>query len=132
MDFVTRNTHSNTDSNIQTNINNGPVTTAHNIPYVGGTSETIALTQQPYNIGVARKPITTLRRLLTNRDLTKPRRRRQRERQKNNRFNEQKNNSARASRFFVHSFAFTAQLRREMTKLERILLSSAPAKIPFF
>jgi len=37
---------------------------------------------QPYNIGVARKPITTLRRLLTNRDLTKPRRRRQRERQK--------------------------------------------------
>ena len=86
------------------------------IPYVGGTSETIALTQQPYNIGVARKPITTLRRLLTNRDLTKPRRRRQRERQKkNSRFNEQNNNSARA-RFFVHSFAFTAQLRREMTK----------------
>ena len=35
---------------------------------------------------------------------------------KNNRFNEQKNNSARASRFFVHFFAFTTQLRREMTK----------------
>ena len=35
---------------------------------------------------------------------------------KNNRFNEQNNNSARASRFFVHFFAFTAQLRREMTK----------------
>ena len=34
---------------------------------------------------------------------------------KNNRFNEQ-NNSARASRFFVHFFAFTAQLRSEMTK----------------
>ena len=50
------------------------------------------------------------------RDLTKPRRRRQRERQKSNRFNEQNNNSARASRFFVHFFAFTAQLRREMTK----------------
>ena len=51
-----------------------------------------------------------------NRDLTKPRRRRQRECQKKNRFNEQNNNSARASRFFVHFFAFTAQLRREMTK----------------
>ena len=34
------------------------------------------------------------------RDLTKPRRRRQRERQKNNRCNEPNNNSARASRFF--------------------------------
>ena len=34
----------------------------------------------------------------------------------NDRFNEQKNNSARASRFFVHFFAFTSQLRREMTK----------------
>ena len=31
-------------------------------------------------------------------------------------FNEQNNNSARASRFFAHFFAFTAQLRREMTK----------------
>ena len=35
---------------------------------------------------------------------------------KNNRFNEQNNNSARISRFFVHFFAFTAQLRREMAK----------------
>ena len=35
---------------------------------------------------------------------------------KSNRFNEQKNNSARASRFFVHFFAVLAQLRREMTK----------------
>ena len=35
---------------------------------------------------------------------------------KNNRFNEQNNNSARASRFFVHFFAFIARLRREMTK----------------
>ena len=32
---------------------------------------------------------------------------------KNNSFNEQNNNSARASRFLVHFFAFT---RREMTK----------------
>ena len=35
---------------------------------------------------------------------------------KNNRFDELNNNSARASRFFVHFFAFIAQLRREMTK----------------
>ena len=38
-DFVRRNTHSNTDSNSQTN--SGPVTTA-TIPYIRGTSETIA------------------------------------------------------------------------------------------
>ena len=35
---------------------------------------------------------------------------------KSNRFNEQNNSSARASRFFVHFFAVPAQLRREMTK----------------
>ena len=51
-----------------------------------------------------------------NRDLTKLRRRRQRESQKSNVFNERKNNSARGPRFFVHFFAFPAQLRREMTK----------------
>ena len=62
-DFVRRNTHSNTDSNSQTN--SGPVTTA-TIPYIRGTSETIARILQPYNIRVAHKPITTLRRLLTN------------------------------------------------------------------
>ena len=33
-----------------------------------------------------------------------------------NRFNEQNNNAARASRVFVHFFAVTAQLRPEMTK----------------
>ena len=38
-DFVRRNTHSNTDSNTQTNF--GVVTTA-TIPYIRGTSETIA------------------------------------------------------------------------------------------
>ena len=38
-DFVRRNTHSNTDSNTQTN--SGPVTIA-TIPYIRGTSETIA------------------------------------------------------------------------------------------
>ena len=38
---------------------------------------------------------------------------RQQERQKNNRFDKQNNNFARASRFFVHFFAVTARLRRE-------------------
>ena len=61
---VRRNTHSNTDSNTQTNVNSGPVTTA-TIPYIRGTSETIARILQPYNIRVAHKPITTLRQLLT-------------------------------------------------------------------
>ena len=64
-DFVRRNTHSNTDSNTQTN--SGPVTTATaTIPYIRGTSETIARILQPYNIRVAHKPITTLRRRHTN------------------------------------------------------------------
>ena len=48
--------------------------------------------------------------------LTKPWRRRQREGQESNGLNEQNNNSARASHFFVHFFAFTEQPRREMTK----------------
>ena len=70
--FVRRNTRSNTDSNSQTNVNSGPVTTA-TIPYIRGTSETIARILQPYNIRVAHKPITTLRRLLTNvKDKDKP------------------------------------------------------------
>ena len=52
--------------------NSGPVTTA-TIPYFRGTSETIARILQPYNIRVAHKPITTLRRLLTNvKDKDKP------------------------------------------------------------
>ena len=55
-DFVRRNTHSNTDSNTHTNSG----------PYIRGTSETITRILQPYNIGVAHKPITTSRRLLTN------------------------------------------------------------------
>ena len=61
---------SNTDSNTQTN--SGPVTTV-TIPYIRGISETIAGILQPYNIHVAHKPITTLRRLLTNvKDKVKP------------------------------------------------------------
>ena len=35
---------------------------------------------------------------------------------KSNRFSKENNNSARASRLFVHFFAVSAQLRREMTK----------------
>ena len=69
-DFVRWNTHSNTDT--QTNVNSGPVATA-TVPYIRGTSETIARILQPYNIRVAHKPITTLRRLLTNvKDKDKP------------------------------------------------------------
>ena len=40
MDFLRRNTLSNTDSSTQTNINSGPVMTA-TIPYMSDTSETI-------------------------------------------------------------------------------------------
>ena len=71
-DFVRRNTHSNSDSNTQTNVNSGPVTTA-TIPYIRGTSETIARILQLYNIRVWHKPITTLRWLLSNaKDKDKP------------------------------------------------------------
>ena len=48
-DFVRRNTHSNTDSNTQTNVHAGPVRTA-TTPYIRGTSETIARILQSYNI----------------------------------------------------------------------------------
>ena len=50
---------------IQTAMDSGPVTTP-TIPYIRSTPETIARILQPYNIRVAHKPITTLRRLLTN------------------------------------------------------------------
>ena len=72
-DFVRRNTHSNTDSNTHTSVNSGPVTKV-SIPYIRGTSETIARILQSYNIRVAHRPITTLRRLvLTNvKDKDKP------------------------------------------------------------
>ena len=43
------------------------------LPYIRGTFETIARILQPYNLRVAHKPITTLRRLLTNvKDKDKP------------------------------------------------------------
>ena len=59
-------------SNTQTNVISGPVTTA-TIPYIRGTSETIARILQLYNISVEHKPITTLRRPLTKvKDKDKP------------------------------------------------------------
>ena len=74
LNFVRRNTHSNTDRNSHTNVNSVPVTAATTrIPYIKSTSETIASILQPYNIRVAHKPITALRRLLTNvKDKDKP------------------------------------------------------------
>ena len=51
-------------------------------------------------------------------DLMKLRWRRQWERQKNNRFNEENNNFALASRFLVHFFATPAQLWHEMAKFK--------------
>ena len=53
MDFVRRNTHSNTDSNTQTNSGPVPLKLLH-------------VYYNLYNIRVAHKPITTLRWLLTN------------------------------------------------------------------
>ena len=54
------------------------------------------------------------------RDFQQRRRRRQRERQKSNRFIEQNNQFARASRFFVHFFAVTARLRRENAQFHEL------------
>ena len=54
-----------------------------------------------------------VQRARENRDLKIRRRRRQRERHKSNRFNEENNNFARASHFFVHFFDVFAILRRE-------------------
>ena len=70
-DFVTRNTYR-TEPN-ETNTNLTPNTTV-TIPYIKGTSEIIARILQPYNIRVAHRPITTLRKLLTNvKDKDQPR-----------------------------------------------------------
>ena len=62
--LIRHNTYRNSEPNT-TNTNATPVTSA-TIPYIKGTSETIARILQPYNIRVTHKPITTLRQLLTN------------------------------------------------------------------
>ena len=49
----------------ETNANLTP-TTIVTIPYIKGTSEIVARILQPYNIRVAHRPITNLRKLLTN------------------------------------------------------------------
>ena len=60
-DFIERNTY------IRPNdISSNSYTTTATIPYIRGTSETIARILRPYNIRTAHKPIFTLRRLLTN------------------------------------------------------------------
>ena len=59
-DFIERNTY-----NRPNDSSNNSYTTTATIPYVRGTSETIARILRPYNIRVAHKPIFTLRRLLT-------------------------------------------------------------------
>ena len=63
-DIFRRNTCKNTEPNV-TNNDATPGTTTP-IPYMKGTSETIARILQSYNILVAHKPITTLQQLLTN------------------------------------------------------------------
>ena len=69
--FVRRKTHLQRRLR-HSDVNFNPVTTA-TIPYIRGTSETIAHTLQPYNISVAHKRISTLRRLVTNvKDKDKP------------------------------------------------------------
>ena len=58
-DFIERNTY------IRLNDSSNSYTTAATIPYVRGTSETIARILRPYNIRVAHKPVFSLRRSLT-------------------------------------------------------------------
>ena len=59
-DFIERNTY-----NRPNDSSNNSYTTTATIPYVRGTSETIARILRPYNIRVPHKPIFTSRRLLT-------------------------------------------------------------------
>ena len=59
-DFIERNTYIRPNDSA-----NNSYTTTATIPYMRGTSETIARILRPYNIRVAHKPIFTLRRLLT-------------------------------------------------------------------
>ena len=70
-DFVTRNSYRTKPNETNTNLT---PTTKVTIPYIKGTSEIIARILQPYNIRVAHRPITILRKLLTNvKDKDQPR-----------------------------------------------------------
>ena len=60
-DFIERNTYVRPNDS-----SNNSYTTTATIPYIRGTSETIASILRPYNIRVAHKPMFTLRRLLAN------------------------------------------------------------------
>ena len=60
-DFIERNTYIRPNDS-----SNNAYTTTATIPYMRGTSETIARIVRPYNIRAAHKPIFTLGRLLTN------------------------------------------------------------------
>ena len=60
-DFIKRNTYVRPNDS-----SNHSYTTIATIPYIRGTSETIARILRPYNIRVAHKPMFTLQRLLTN------------------------------------------------------------------
>ena len=62
--FVSRNYYRDNGPN-STNTRPRTVTMA-TVPYTKGTCETIARILRPHDIGVAHKPITTLRQLLTN------------------------------------------------------------------
>ena len=59
-DFIKRNTYTRPNDS-----SNNSYTTSATIPYIRGTSKTIARILRPYNIRVAHKPIFTLQRLLT-------------------------------------------------------------------
>ena len=60
-DFIERNTYVRPNDS-----STNSYSTTASIPYIRGTSETIAFILRPYNIPVAHKPMFTLRRLLTN------------------------------------------------------------------
>ena len=60
-DFIERNTYIRPNDS-----SNNSYTTTATIPYIRGTSETIARIRRPYNIRVAHKPTFTLQRLITN------------------------------------------------------------------
>ena len=60
-DFIKRNTYVRPNDS-----SDNSYTTTATIPYIRGTSETIARILRPYNIRVAHKHMFTLRRFLTN------------------------------------------------------------------